>query len=58
MLSFLNILKQDSEFYSLFMAEAEKRGHYSATKLRNQTLDFARKDYFDSFIGRENKQMI
>jgi hypothetical protein len=52
MVSFLQNLKQDKEFYDLFLAEAEKRGHYNTNKLRNQTLDFARKDYSDTLMEK------
>ena len=42
--------------YALFLDEAKSRGYYNPKKIRNQTLAYARKDYFDNFIDKDNKR--
>ncbi len=55
MKSFITQLQQDPETYSLFLEEAQSRGLYNPKKIRNQTLQYARKDYYDNYINRDNK---
>lgn len=55
MKTFLTQLQSDPETYSLFLDEAKSRGLYNPKKLQNQTLDYARKDYYDNYIARDNR---
>ena len=56
MKTFLTQLQQDPETYELFLEEAKSRGYYDGKKIRNQTLEYGRKDYFRQFIAEDNKK--
>ena len=56
MKTFLTQLKQDPEVYSLFVSEAASRGYYNEKRIRNQTLTYSKKGYFESFIEKDNRR--
>jgi hypothetical protein len=49
-------MQEDPEVYSLFLEEAKSRGYYNEKRIRNQTLQYARKEYFNSYIDKDNKR--
>lgn len=57
MKTFLQTIKKDPEYYRLFLTEAESVGAIDKGKRAKSTLEYARKDYSESFIEKSNKRL-